>query len=141
MPTVKARVRSHEFRDGKLFVTMQFNEKIPRISEFVIVRWGSVRTNSQNNLYWLFLDWLIRHGGLKDQGHFSPEALHLDLKAHFLSEKILSKGEFKALDEATTTTLGKTEFGEYLEKVNQFMIEFFKVDTSSFWAEVEENKF
>lgn len=140
MPKVQARVKSHKFEDGKLLVTLQFNEKVPRISEIVMVTWGSKRTASQNNLYWCFLDWCIRHGGLRDQGHFSPEALHLDLKAYFLSEKILSKGEFKVLSEATTTTLGKAEFGEYVEKVNQFMIDFFHLDTAEFWTNYEENK-
>lgn len=140
MPKVKARVRSHKIEDGKLLVTLEFNERVPKIAETVTVKWGAVRTHAQNALYWVFLDWLIEHGGLKDQGHFSPEALHIDLKAHFLSEKILTKGQFKAVEEGTTTDLGKLEFSEYMEKVEHFMQEFFGINTLPFWSENAERK-
>ncbi len=138
MPKVKAKVRSHKIEDGKLFVTLEFNERIPKIAETVTVKWGAVRTHAQNALYWTFLTWCIDHGGLKRQGHFCPEALHMDLKAFFLSEKTMTKGQFKALDEATTTDLGKAEFGEYMDKVSLFMQEFFQVDTEAFWKENRE---
>lgn len=135
MPKVKARVRSHNIKDGKLFVTLEFNERVPRISETVTVKWGAVRTHSQNALYWAFLSWLIDHGGLKDHGHFSPEALHEDLKAHFLSEKIMVKGQFVAIEDPSTTDLDKVQFGEYLDKVDKFMQSFFNINTADFWAE------
>lgn len=138
MPKVMARVRSHKIDNGKLFVTMEFNERVPKISETVTVKWGATRTKAQNALYWCFLTWLIEHGGLKDQGHFSPDALHLDLKAHFLAEKIMDKGQFKAIEEPTTTDLGKAAFGEYLDKVDHFMREFFNVDTQAFWREKDK---
>ena len=137
MPRVKARVLSLKVEGRKLLAVLEFNEKVPQVGELVTVKWGSTRSLSQNSLYWLFLYWLINDGGLRDHGHFSPEALHLDLKAHFLSEKVFTKGQFKAFEEATTTTLTKTEFGEYVDAVNQFVQEFFGVDTSSFWAESE----
>lgn len=140
MPKVTAKVRSHKIEDGKLFVTLEFNERIPKISETVTVKWGSTRTLAQNALYWTYLNWLINEGGLKDQGHFSPEALHLDLKAHFLSEKVMNKGQFKAVEEASTTELGKAEFGEYMEKVNQFMDNFFGINTAPFWTSYAERK-
>lgn len=135
MPNVKGKVRAFRIEDQKFIVTMELNEKTPRVGEIVNVKWGSVRTMAQNALYWKYLDWLIEHGGLKDQGHFSPEALHIDLKAHFLAEKIFDKGQFKAIEEATTTTLTKSEFGEYFEKVDRFVQDFFGVSTRDFWDE------
>ena len=137
MPKVQAKVKSLSTQNKKLYATLEFNQKIPKMGELVTVKWGSVRTLSQNSLYWLFLNWLIEQGGLKDQGHFSPDALHLDLKAHFLSEKIFNKGQFKAIEEATTTTLTKSEFGDYMDKVDKFVQDFFRIDTSDFWSSKE----
>lgn len=140
MPKVKARVLGSKVEGNRLLATFEMNEKLPKKGELVTVKWGSTRTLSQNALYWAFLSWLIQHGGLKEHGHYSAEALHLDLKAHFLAEKVFTKGQITAAEEATTTDLGKAEFGEYVEKVNQFVCEFFGVDTQPFWAE-QKNHF
>lgn len=142
MPHVKARIRKVQTDGGKLMAAVEFNEKMPKVGELVTVKWGSVRSVAQNRLYWLFLSWCIEHGGLKEHGHFAPEALHQDLKAYFLAEKIMSKGEFKAIentDDLTTTDLGKAEFGEYMEKVKGFMKDFFNIDSETFWAEYGNN--
>ena len=135
MATYKAKVITDAKRDtkGRLITILQFDRKAPRKGEFVDVRWGAKRTLAQNSLYWVYLNFLIDDCDLKDQGHFSPQALHLDLKAHFLAEKIMVKGKFKAVEEATTTTLNKVEFGEYLQKIDDFVREFFEVDTQVFW--------
>jgi len=76
---------------------------------------------------------------LKDQGHFDPQALHMDLKAHFLAEKIFTKGQFKAVEEATTTTMNKPDFGEYLEAVDHFMQDFFEINTAPFWEQYKKD--
>jgi hypothetical protein len=132
---------SSKWEDSKLIGTVRFDQKCPANGELFTCKWGSVRTGSQNSLYWLLLSWCIEHGGLKDQGHFDPQALHLDLKAYFLAEKIFDKGKFKVIEseEATTTDMTKSDFGEYVDKVTEFMLSFFQCDCSPFFEEYRKN--
>jgi len=140
MPKVAAKVLATKMEEGKLLAKCQFNGKCPRPGETFTAKWGSTRSLSQNALYWRYLTYLIEDCGLKDQGHFSPEALHLDLKTHILAEKLFDKGRFKAIEEATTTDLTKSEFTEYLQRVDEVVREIFDVDTSDFWESLEERK-
>lgn len=134
MPKVQAKILSSTIDDhGHIIARVQFNRKVPKTGTIFTAKWGSIRTLSQNSLYWVFLHWLIEDAGLKDQGHFSEDALHLDLKAHFIAEKIFDRGKFVAIEEATTTTMDKVEFGQYLDAVDKFVQEFFEVDTTPFW--------
>lgn len=140
MPKVKAKVLETWINeDGWLIAKVRFNRKMPKEGEYLVVKWGSQRTLPQNSLYWVYLNWLIVHGGLKEHGHFSEQGLHESLKAHFLSEKVMDKGKFKAIEDGTTTILTKSEFGEYVDLVDKFVNAFFGVDTSPFWEEYRES--
>ena len=138
MPKIKGKVTANEITQDQMFTTIQMNGKVPPTGEMVMVKWGSQRTLSQNSLYWLFLNWLINDAGLKEQGHFSPDALHIDLKTHLLAEKIFDRGKFRAIEEASTAELNKSEFAEYLMRVDEAVQEIFEIDTSSFWKEYEQ---
>jgi hypothetical protein len=127
MPKCEAKVIATTTDDqGRLLAKIQFNRKMPLKGEVVVVKWGSIRTLPQNSLYWVYLNWLINEAGLKEHGHFSAMALHLDLKERL-------KYIIEALEEETTTILTKSEFGEYLDTVDKFIQKFFEIDTSSFW--------
>ena len=140
MPKVKAKILQTQItNDGRFLAKVQFSEKLPKEGSYVTVKWGGIRTASQNNLYWRYLSWLIQHAGLKDHGHFDPQALHENLKAHFLAEKIMDKGQFVAVEEGSTAILDKASFGEYFAKVDQFMLEFFEISTQGFWDEYKQN--
>lgn len=140
MPKVFGKVAGNRRdKDGSIYVEIQMNKRMPNKGEYVTIKWGSNRSLAQNSLYWVYLNWVINVGGLKDQGHFSEQTLHDNLKAHFIAEKIFEKGEFKAIEEATTSTMNKSEFSEYFQKVDEFMNDFFEIDTSPFWEDHKQN--
>ena len=140
MPKFQAKVLATKIDErGRMLAKIQCNQKLPPVGTIISIKYGSKRTLSQNAFLWVFYTWLINEGGLKDHGFFCPEALHYSLKAHFLSEKIMSKGEWKSVEEGTTTTLTKSEFADYMDKIDLFISDFFEIDTTPFWKIYERN--
>jgi len=140
MPKTQAKVLDVKTDDkGRRLAMLQFNRALPNKGDLLTVKWGSIRTLPQNALWFVYLTWLINEAGLKDHGHFSPEVLHYNLKQYFLAKKIFTKGQFQAIEEATTTTLTKSEFSEFFERADQFVQEFFQIDTSPFWQDYKDN--
>jgi hypothetical protein len=123
--------------NGAMLAKIQLNGKLPPKGADISIKWGSQRTRDQNALYWVYLNWLIHEAGLKDQGHFSEDALHIDLKTHILAEKIFDKGKFKAIEEATTADLTRTGFSEYFNRVQEVVLDIFGVDSAPFF--IKEN--
>lgn len=133
MPKIKGRVIKAGAKDGKLFALVQMDGKLPRVGEIVAVKWGATRSTSQNALYWTFLTWLL-DAGLKDE-YGTAEELHESLKAAYLS----SRNKLGLLKIASTADLGKSEFGEYMDKINQMMTEYCGINTAPFWENYAEN--
>jgi len=133
VPKEKARVVQHIEKLGKLYTVIRVNGNAPKVGELISIKWGKVRSLSQNAFYWVFLQWLL-DAGLKDE-YGTTDELHESLKAAFLS-KTNSLGLLKI---GSTTELDKTAFGEYMDKVNLAMAENCGIDTSEFWKTYEEN--
>jgi len=96
-----------------------------------------IRTLQQNRLYWAFLTWLIHPAGgnLREQGHFSTNALHEDVKAWIESEH---NHDFPIDTKFSTAELSTKQFNEFIDLVNQeLFVEILGVDTSGFWREYE----
>jgi len=107
-----------------------------RVNDKVSVVKGSQRTVNQNSFYWKYLQFVIENGA-EEHGHFCPMGLHISLKQRILANKSLTKGEWKDLEESTTTNLSKMEFSNYMEKVDNLVVEFLGVDTSSFFEDYQ----
>jgi len=127
---MKSRARITRKKD-KSYVIVADTDKL-RVGDTITIKRGAIRSLPQNSLYWVYLTWCINNG-LKEHGHIHPEALHLNLKSHFISTKVFTRGKFKLIEMGSTTEMNKIEFGEYLEKCDHFINEFFGLNTSPFW--------
>ena len=134
-----AKVLKTKIEQDKMLAVIQCNGKLPQIGAMIDLSWGARRSLAQNALLWTYYSWLINDAGLKEHGFFCPEALHSSLKAYFLSKKTMSKGQWKIIEEGSTRALDKVEFGNYLEQIDHFVCDFFKVNTQPFWDTYKED--
>jgi hypothetical protein len=90
------------------------------------------RSIQQNRLYWAFLTWCIhpKGGALCDQGHFSTDALHANVKAWIESTHAHDFAFDKNFSTADLTT---KQFNDFLELVSHELFgEILGIDTSGF---------
>lgn len=135
MPKKPATVRAI----NKNIVTLEMDPGKLRVGEIVNVKWGAVRSATQNSLYWCFLEWLIEEGGMKDQGYFFKEELHRAFKGRLLT-KTVSTGKWDTVEIKSTTELSTDEFVAYMEKIDALLTEYCDINTAPFWAQYEQAK-
>lgn len=140
MPTKKGKILQVGKKDGKTACLIQLGGKLPKKGEVVTLKWGKVRSLSQNALYWKFLDYLLEDCGLKDQ-YIDKDELHETFKGRFLAKKSVSKSGFEIIKVGSTADLDKIAFGEYIDKIDKVVTQYCHVDTSPFWEEVKEHSF
>lgn len=138
MPKVRAKVLAVKIENGKFLAKLEFNERLPKIGDLLVCKWGKYRSTSQNSLYWAFLTFLWQDCSLKDE-YNTVEELHETLKATFLSKRILVKG-LEIIKVGSTTTLDKLAFSEYMERIDKAMTEYHHISTAPFWDEVRNRE-
>lgn len=140
MPKIKVKVIKTKIDDkGRKLVVIQCDRKMPKEGTIADLSFGSKRSIAQNALLWVYYTWLINVANLKDQGFFCPEALHVSLKAHFLSTKIMERGQWKIIEQGSSADLDKIQFGELFEKIDNFICDFFGISTAEFWQQYERD--
>jgi hypothetical protein len=135
---VSGRVLAVAIIEGKMLMKTQMNGRLPKKGDLITVKWGRTRSNEQNALYWLYLQFLWQDCGLKDE-YSTVDDLHETLKATFLSKRVFHNG-MEFIKVGSTTSLGKLEFGEYLKQIDNTMVEYHHCNTAPFWEEYKENK-
>lgn len=89
-----------------------------------IERAGSRRSHPQNNYYWACVVEEIRLGLLQLGHQMNKEETHEFLKGKFNAVQI-SNDHGEAIEvPGSTTTMTKTQFGEYIERIAQFAVEY-----------------
>lgn len=125
MRTVFFNIRDGQSSNVKL-ITEAFN--LPDGSYELKITKRSKRSLNQNRYYWGICVKMV-HDGLKDLGHeVTLEETHDFLKAKFNYNEIVneSTGEVVSIPKSTTE-LSKTDFMEYIEKIQRFAAEFLNV--------------
>jgi hypothetical protein len=138
LPKIAGRVLASKLVDGKFLAKIALNGRLLPEGVNISIKWGKSRSLPQNALMWLFLGYLFNDCGLKDE-YATVDELHETLKATFLSKRVFHGGH-EFIHVGSTTTLGKIEFGEYLDKINRAMIDFHGIDTGPFWQEYKDHK-
>ena len=138
MPKVSGKAVKSVIKDSKFYCVIQLNGKMPKVGDKVVCKWGKPRTLSQNAFLWVFYDWLLDECNLKDE-YSCAEELHDTMKSAFLSKRHITPNGQAIKKVGSSTELGKIEFGEFMDKINQAVIEWYGIDTSEFWQTSAEN--
>ncbi len=138
MPKVSGTVLGVAIIEGKMLMKAELNGRLPKKGDLITVRFGKVRSNEQNSLYWLYLTFLLNDADLKSE-YLTIEELHEMLKATFLSKRVFH-GKKEFIHVGSTTTLDKHAFGEYMERIDKAMTEYHHISTAAFWEEVRNRE-
>ena len=122
--------------NGDMLIKAQLNGRLPKVGDAITVKWGKIRSGSQNNFYWAYLTFLFSDCDLKAE-YSTVDELHEMLKATFLSTRVFHEG-MEFIKVGSTTKLGKLEFGEYINKIDQAMVEFHHCQTAQFFKDYQE---
>lgn len=118
------RISSNATEDIRKFISEYEGKSI----EIVLKKARSKRTDLQNRYYFGCVVPIIQEA-LKDLGHrLDKDETHYFLREKFNYKELVNEntGESVKIPQSTTT-LTKTEFGEYIEKIAQWSAEFLNV--------------
>lgn len=110
-----------------------------KVGDRIEVKFGKTRSLKANAFYWCYLSFVCKDCDLWNDHAHCPESLHDSLKRHFLSEKTYDDGKFKIFFTGSTTELTQKEMYEYIEKIDLFVQEIFKINTKKFWSDYAQN--
>jgi hypothetical protein len=121
-------------RDGQVVnkYTVKRAFELPDGSYELKISKKSKRSLSQNAYYWGAVVKMVQEG-LKDLGHdLTLEETHDFLKGRFNAKEIINTDTGEVISvPRSTTELNKTQFGEYIEKIQRFSIEYLGVNIPS----------
>jgi hypothetical protein len=138
MPKIAGKVLAVAIVNGKMLMKAQLNGRLPKVGDNILVKFGKVRSNSQNALYWLYLQFLWSDCDLRSE-YNTVEDLHEAMKATFLSKRVFHGG-LEFIHVKSTTELDKLTFGEYIKQIDNAMVEYEHCNTAPFWQEYKDNK-
>jgi len=122
------RIEGGELKLSNRRAFEQMIKEQPDMEVEVIVKKKARRSTQQNRYYWGVVVWMVRHR-LIELGHrFTPEDVHAFLKDKFNGTDISNDdGEVVAWIGQSTTSLNKSEFGEYIDKIAEWSSEYLGV--------------
>ena len=138
MPKVAGIVLAVAIIEGKKLMKAELNGSLPKKGERITVKFGRTRSNNQNALMWLYLQFLWEDCNLKEEYNTVNE-LHETLRATFLSKRVFHDNK-EFIKVGSTTTLDKLAFGEYLKQIDNAMVEYHHCNTAPFWQSYEDQK-
>lgn len=133
---IKAKILGTKIdENGRKLAKIECNGKLPPVGTMVTIRFGKIRSLSQNSLYFALLAWLLDEGGLKDKGYMTTTDLHESLKGRLLSRIVKDKAGLPTRVVGSTTDLDASEFMDYISNVDTLLCTFFEISTAPFWKE------